>query len=161
MCEAEDTKLFIIILSLAAYNDSMLRFRSIDYIGLKIKAWAAVMDRKDVYYACTVVFVGVSSFILGRLSAFEDSRHPVVVRQFPVPQAITDPIRAIVPASQTASVANVLVTKKYVGSRSGTKYHLPECSGALRIAETNKVWFASREEAEKSGYSPASNCKGL
>lgn len=49
----------------------------------------------------------------------------------------------------------------YVGSRSGTTYHLPWCSGALRIREENKIWFTSRQEAETSGYRPAKNCKGI
>ncbi|MFH1608762.1 MAG: hypothetical protein ABH951_01935, partial [Patescibacteria group bacterium] len=48
-----------------------------------------------------------------------------------------------------------------VGSKNGTKYHYPWCSGALRIKEENKVWFNSMEEARQAGYTPAANCKGL
>ncbi|MEK7650513.1 MAG: hypothetical protein AAB364_01420 [Patescibacteria group bacterium] len=51
--------------------------------------------------------------------------------------------------------------KKYVASKSGTKYYLPSCSGANRIKEENKVWFASVEEAKARGLEPASGCKGL
>jgi hypothetical protein len=50
---------------------------------------------------------------------------------------------------------------KYVASKSGTKYYLPTCSGAKRIKEANKVWFASVEEAQAAGLTPASNCPGL
>lgn len=49
----------------------------------------------------------------------------------------------------------------YVGSKNGTKYYLPTCSGAARIAEANRIWFASAEEARSAGYSPAANCSGL
>ncbi len=49
----------------------------------------------------------------------------------------------------------------YVGSKNGTKYHLPTCSGAKNIKEENRIWFGSREEAEAKGYQPASNCKGI
>jgi hypothetical protein len=49
----------------------------------------------------------------------------------------------------------------YVGSRKGTKYHLPWCSGAKAISEENKIWFSSKEEAQSQGYSPAANCKGI
>lgn len=49
----------------------------------------------------------------------------------------------------------------YVGSKNGTRYYLPTCSGAVRIAETNRVWFASADEARAAGYSPAVNCNGL
>ncbi|MHB8651805.1 MAG: hypothetical protein ACYC8S_01585 [Minisyncoccota bacterium] len=48
-----------------------------------------------------------------------------------------------------------------VASKTGTKYHLPGCAGAQKISETNKVWFASRADAEIAGYTPAANCKGL
>ena len=49
----------------------------------------------------------------------------------------------------------------YVGSINGKIYHLPWCSGAIRIREENKVWFVSKEEATQKGYSPAANCKGI
>ncbi len=47
----------------------------------------------------------------------------------------------------------------YVGSRGGTSYYLPTCAGAKRLSEKNKIYFESREEAERLGYKPAKNCK--
>lgn len=58
-------------------------------------------------------------------------------------------------------VAVPAATGKYVASKSGTKYHLPTCSGAKRIKDENKVWFQSKEEAEAAGYEAAANCKGI
>ena len=52
-------------------------------------------------------------------------------------------------------------TGAYVGSRNGTKYHLPDCSGAKRIKPENQVWFATKEQATAAGYTPAANCPGL
>ncbi len=49
----------------------------------------------------------------------------------------------------------------YVASKKGIKYHLPWCPGAKQISSKNKIWFASKEEAQLAGYQPASNCKGL
>lgn len=49
----------------------------------------------------------------------------------------------------------------FVASKNGTKYYLPSCGGAGRIKEENKVWFTTKEDAEASGYTPASNCPGL
>lgn len=49
----------------------------------------------------------------------------------------------------------------YVASKNGAKYHLPTCSSAKRIKEENKIWFNSKQEAEKAGYEPAKNCKGI
>jgi len=49
----------------------------------------------------------------------------------------------------------------FVASKNGTKYYLPSCGGAGRMKEENKVWFTTKEDAEASGYTPASNCPGL
>lgn len=49
----------------------------------------------------------------------------------------------------------------YVASKNSTKYHLPWCSGARRISEENKVWFATKEDAAAAGYTPAANCPGM
>jgi hypothetical protein len=50
---------------------------------------------------------------------------------------------------------------KYVASKNGTKYYLASCSGAKRIKDENKIWFASVEDAKASGRSASSACKGL
>lgn len=83
------------------------------------------------------------------------------------------PIRIIGPAdsSQQASLAGSLdlaasskvraTIGKYVASKSGTRYYLPNCAGVSRIKEENKVWFATKEEAESRGLLPAANCKGI
>lgn len=75
-------------------------------------------------------------------------------------------LQAGVAAAPSITVTDVPVAEpvgvgKYVASKSGTKYHLPTCSGAKRIKEENKVWFQTKEEAQAAGYEPAANCKGL
>ncbi len=49
----------------------------------------------------------------------------------------------------------------FVASKSGKKYYLPTCSGVSRIKEENRVWFATKEDAESAGLTPATNCPGL
>jgi hypothetical protein len=49
----------------------------------------------------------------------------------------------------------------FVASKSGTKFYLPTCSGVARIKEENKVWFATRADAEATGRTPAASCPGL
>jgi methylphosphotriester-DNA--protein-cysteine methyltransferase len=69
---------------------------------------------------------------------------------------------AITPTPQPAAAAAALpTTGAYVASRTGTKYYLPTCGTAKRIKDENKVWFATKADAEKAGYEPATNCKGL
>ena len=64
-------------------------------------------------------------------------------------------------AALAEPVTSPAATGTYVASRSGTKYHLPSCSGASRIKEENKVWFQTKEQAVAAGYEPAANCPGL
>ena len=61
----------------------------------------------------------------------------------------------VVTTSPVDSAARVLASK------SGTKYYFPNCPGADRISDDNKVWFTSTTLAEQEGYSPADNCEGL
>ena len=49
----------------------------------------------------------------------------------------------------------------YVASKSGTKYYLPTCSGVARIKEANRVWFATKGDAEAAGLTPAAACPGM
>lgn len=46
-----------------------------------------------------------------------------------------------------------------VASQSGTRYYFPDCPGAGRISEANKVWFVSAAAAEAAGYTLAANCR--
>jgi len=59
------------------------------------------------------------------------------------------------------AIQGLPLEKSFVASKNGTKYHYPWCPGAQSIKEENKIWFSTKEEAEKAGYQPASNCKGL
>lgn len=44
-------------------------------------------------------------------------------------------------------------------SKDGTKYYYAGCAGLKRIKKENVITFASKELAEKAGYSLAANCK--
>lgn len=44
----------------------------------------------------------------------------------------------------------------YVGSKNGTKYYLPSCSGAQRIKPANYIWFQNAQDAQIQGYTPGS-----
>lgn len=104
-----------------------------------------------------VVLVGLSAFGLGRLSA-PPHQAGLVIR---LPDGSTQPAavyRADAPAAAAGASAG---EGAYVASKSGTKYYLPSCSGASRIKEENKVWFATLAEAQAAGYTAAANCPGL
>ena len=100
-----------------------------------------------------MTFLGVFSFGLGRLSVEGEGKVNIL-------ECPKTPLNATVAQVKTVS-ATAVETGQYVASRNGTKYHFPWCSGAQRIKEENKIFFDTREAAEKAGYGPASNCKGL
>ena len=45
-----------------------------------------------------------------------------------------------------------------IGNKNSMKYHRPDCSGYRDMAEKNRVFFKSVEEAEAAGYKRAGNC---
>jgi len=126
----------------------------------KVKLW--VRDNQaDLYTATVIIFVGMISFGLGRLSVLWQEKPEVRFEDTTFSggkeQKIGSLPRAPVSVNAPASVAG----KAYVASKSGNVYHLPSCPGALKMREENKIWFASKEEARKKGYHPAGNCPGL
>ena len=127
-------------------------------------------NKKNIITIAIIILVGTGSYGLGRLSMIESSREPIriiknEIREVEVSNISTDAvIESSVNKNNTASVVsglNKIEANMLVGSKTGTKYHFPWCSGAQRIKNENKVWFGTPEEARKAGYTPAANCKGL
>lgn len=139
-----------------------------------------VLKDDGFYYGTIILLVGVISFGLGRWS-MTTSLEKAVPSAITVTQSaslgtignsLNSKIASTSPknptqqekTSNTSIGAQEPITAEnatYVGSRKGTKYHLLSCPGAKQISEENKLFFTSKEEAMKSGYSPASNCKGI
>lgn len=129
---------------------------------------------KDVLLVFLVLSVAVASFGLGMLSQRQmvaqkgsgfwveqvASSSPSVLGAA-VAGATASALVTKISAGTAESVSAPLAVGKYVASKNGTKYYLPNCSGAKRIKEENKVWFASIEDAKASGRTPSSTCKGL
>ena len=140
---------------------------NIHELGLKVKEVVERGESREIYTVLLITLVGFSSFALGRLSKLQESRTPVLIHAAAA-LSTTPPARGggggggRVKDESLGIEDSVLPTGgQLVASQNGTKYHFPWCSGAARIAEANKVWFGSVEEAQKAGYTPASNCKGL
>src|SRR3989344_152011 len=92
-----------------------------------------------------VILVGLTAFVLGRLSALQEQKGKIEVYE---------------PSPSEPRVLGA-TAGEYVASKSGTKYYLATCSGAKQIQEENKIWFPSSQAARSAGYSPAANCPGL
>lgn len=124
----------------------------------KLKSW---LENDQYFYSFLVLFVGVLSFYLGQQSVgVERSAEaaavyvssPTTTRSAAGETGISTPVTPILPETSYEVV---------VASKSGTKYHLPQCPGAQQIKPENRITFSSPAAAQAAGYSPAANCPGL
>jgi len=118
--------------------------------GIKIKG--------DLYIVLIITLVGLASFGLGKISAYEKNKSPISIlktKEYMLSTVLggTDGLPTKTNSQST--------TMEIVASKSGTKYYYSWCSGASRIKEENKVWFNTIEDAKAVGLTPASNCTGL
>lgn len=121
----------------------------------KIKSY--VLNER-LFSAFLITVVGIASYGLGRLSVHSGDE-----------SAVLRSVSAVEKVEVTKGAVNIetigtnsgIIEGGYVASKNSDKYHLPWCGGAQRISEANKIFFATKEEAEKAGYKPASNCKGI
>ena len=49
--------------------------------------------------------------------------------------------------------------KTIMASKNGTRYYTPGCKAGGSIAEENRIWFSSENEARMAGYSLAKACQ--
>lgn len=106
--------------------------------------------QKQVLLPIFIILVATVSFGLGKLSATPEKETPVVIKK--APERIFTHINE---APQRENAQN------FVASKNGTRYYLPWCGGASRINDENKIWFATREEAQEFGLLPAEGCLGI
>lgn len=98
-----------------------------------------------LFTALLIIMVGVVSFGLGRHSALDEN--------------MASNKAEVIGVQINGAEAKVLsVGREVIASKSGTKYHLLNCSGAKSIKEENKLYFSSEELAKSAGYLPAANC---
>ncbi|RJQ30951.1 hypothetical protein C4572_03260 [Candidatus Parcubacteria bacterium] len=132
-------------------------------------------NQKDLYLAAVLLLVAAISFGLGWLSKIREQKIPITIEmgssEASEPAPISD---ARVGGSDTesrngsrqnsnaaAAAATMAADKIFVASKNGKKYYYAWCASVKTIKEPNRVWFSTQAEAEKAGYQPAENCKGL
>ena len=121
----------------------------------RIIEWIKTNNR-ELYLTVVIILVATISFGLGRLSKIREEKTPITIENV----ATSTEIIANTTNSQRATLT-VGANKIFVASRNGKKYYYAWCDSAKVIKETNRIWFSTKDEAEKSGYQPAANCKGL
>ncbi len=115
---------------------------------------------EGVLMALIVILASSGSFGLGMLATREGGVGDVWVQELPMRAYVPEGAVAAAPVQEEPEpVMNA--GGQYVASKNGERYYLPWCGGVSRIKEENKVWFASKAEAEAAGFTPAANCKGI
>lgn len=114
---------------------------------------------ESLFTAVLIVLVGIGGFGIGRMSLNDTDTGEARILSATVSNAIDRTTGQ--EYTPDFEVPTLKAGGEVVASKSGTKYHLPWCSGAKTIKEENKIWFASFEEARAAGYTPAGNCKGI
>ncbi len=115
----------------------------------------------------TLVLSSTASFGLGVLAgrdmAAPGALVPVRAGQGGLEVLDSSGMKVAPSALPAAAIAPILGIpgQGFVASKSGTKYYLPTCSGVGRIKEENRVWYATKADAEAAGLTPAANCPGI
>jgi len=132
-------------------------------------------NNNELYLAAIIILTAVISFGLGRLSKIREEKTPITIENVkenaetgeskPLSTSNVDKTNGagimLQHNSSTISSALSASLKIFVASRNGKKYYYAWCESANVIKEQNRVWFSTQAEAEKAGYQPAANCKGL
>lgn len=119
--------------------------------------------KKHLFYILILLLVASASFGFGMLVKIKKSQTPVIIRNEPVVENSFNkiPTENLPVGGEVKGISAQSSSGIVIGSKNSNKYHYPWCSGAQRISDANKIYFSSVEEARKSGYIPAANCKGL
>jgi hypothetical protein len=121
----------------------------------KIKQFIESEKGKDIMVVLIVILVGLSSFELGRLSKDKDFSGVKIEYltqdsiQTTNHESTTDRSKALSPSE----------TKPFFASSNGSKYYYIGCSGGKTIKQENKIYFTTKEEAERAGYELSTSCK--
>lgn len=113
-----------------------------------------------LFIACLIILIGVISFGLGRKSVL--SADNLICKPKNDPGVVFyDVCNKDANAREFQGSDTQVKSLKLVASKTGTKYHLPDCPGVSQIKKENIIYFNSIELAEAAGYQPAANCPAL
>jgi hypothetical protein len=126
----------------------------------KIKSFYTYLhniEKETFFVIMTVVLISINSFYLGalnNLTNLQKNQSGIEIEQGSFVIDFEKRQNNI----ENSENNSENVGKTIVASKNGTKYYPIACSGANRIKEENKIYFASTDLAEKAGYEPSSAC---
>lgn len=134
----------------------------------RIKHFLDSEQGKDFLVILVVALVGILAFGLGRLS--KSSSGPGIQVRYQngpetSPEGNFEPIKGI-SASSFESVQSVTSLENkasgggaFFASSKGSKYYPAKCSAGKSIKVENRIYFDTREDAEKAGYELSGSCR--
>ena len=121
--------------------------RSIREIDLKIKVLGQVVLGEAGLFIIVLLAI-TAAFGIGRLSVLKAPESPILAQN------------GAATAIRTA-YEDLPIKGSYLGSKNGHFYYFPWCTDAAKIPPELRRWFADEKSAQKAGYEPATNCKGM
>lgn len=115
----------------------------------------------DIFLGFIIILVAFGSFGLGRLSKIQGAKTPVLIENAVEASSVSVTNKPAVSNQGASVIGATTASDQLVGSKNGTKYYFPWCSGVKNINPENLIHFASKSEAEARGYTPSTTCKGL
>jgi len=125
-------------------------------MGQKIKYFFLETPKgQGILSGIIFVLIGLVSFLLGRLS--KSNFKPGIQIEYQETKE-TNVISAPT-LNETNPTIPVLNPKgNYFASKRGKKYYSIDCSAGKSIKLENRVYFDTKEEAERAGYEPSASC---
>lgn len=138
------------------YNTVRERVKS---IGERARAFTA--ERKDMFARLAeLMLIAAIFFGLGVLYAEHmPARTMPLSIEIPSQEKIIATAIAVADASSGNPETKQVISSgevAYVASKNGSKYYLTTCKNTIK--EANKVYFKTKEDAEKAGFTPSQTC---
>lgn len=127
-------------------------------IGERVRAFTA--ERKDALARLAeLILIAAIFFGLGILYA-----EHMPARTMPLSVEIPAQVKNIAAATINDNIPADSAPKptispekvEYMASKNGSKYYLTTCKSTIK--EANKVYFKTKEDAEKAGFTPSQTC---
>lgn len=125
--------------------------------GRARRALALLPSGDKLSLSILIILASIAGFGAIRLWLIWPAKLPVAIEENAGFAGIGEAVKTTI----SVNAENQKLKRQYVASKNGKNYHFPWCSGARSIKEENKIWFNSKEKAERAGYKPAGNCSGL
>lgn len=132
----------------------------------KIKSFVDSSKGKDILTIIIVVLVGIGSFELGRLSKENSSSNGLNIKYEDSADLLANTARVgdIKPANEVVGPINTSKSPSpkignFFASKRGKKYYSISCGAGKTIKVDNRIYFDTREEAEKAGFELSSACR--